>query len=159
MIPHQHQILQWAGWWAAQIIYRYAIRHHGRTSYEYVTGHKTKAPITTFGEKILWRKRRHSAELNKHDSEWSEGIFIGLSCASVLVSCPPPIGIVSCRDIRRLPEQDRWDKKMLLECTTSFEEYVDPARDKPEPTVVRAEVSDEPVEGAIEEPLVGARRM
>ena len=50
VIPHQHKILQWAGWWASQIIYRYAIRHHGRTSYEYVTGHKTKAPITTFGE-------------------------------------------------------------------------------------------------------------
>ena len=46
---------------------RYAVRHHGRTALEYDTGHKTKLPVACFGETVLWKKKRTSADLNKHD--------------------------------------------------------------------------------------------
>ena len=58
-------------WWAAGIFKRYAVRHHGRTEHEYATGHKTKLPVACFGETVLWRQKRTTAKLNKHDVEFS----------------------------------------------------------------------------------------
>ena len=53
-----HPILQWAACWAAQIIVRWAVRRHCRTSFEYAKGYKTKTPVARFGEQLLRRERR-----------------------------------------------------------------------------------------------------
>ena len=140
VVPHGHAILQWAGWWASQIVNRFVVRRHGRSAYEYATGHKTKSPVTCFGEKILWRRKRSAEALNKHDSEWTEGIFIGLTGSSNEVLVSTPGGVVQCRDIRRLVEKDRWDEKFLLKCDTGFEQYVNPAVETPEAIVVHADM-------------------
>ena len=52
------------------------------------------------------------------------------------------------RDIRRLPEGDRWKKKMVLDMETSFAEFLDPDLAKPETVVIggdRLDVGGTPV--------------
>ena len=78
-ISLHHPVLQRMAWWSAGIFNRYAVRHHGRTAHEYVTGHKTKLAVACFGETVPWRQKRTTAKLNKHDVEYSEGIFFGIS--------------------------------------------------------------------------------
>ena len=99
-----HPVLQWLAWWAAGLLNRCVVKHHGRTVQEYVTGHKTKVPVACFGETVLWRKKRTLAELNKHDSEYSEGIFLGLSGTSTELVIGTSEGIVRTRDIRMLSD-------------------------------------------------------
>ena len=44
-LPLHHPVFRWMDWWAAGILNRYAVRHHGRTAHEHATGHKTKLPV------------------------------------------------------------------------------------------------------------------
>ena len=66
-LPVRHPVLQWMAWWAAGIFIRFAVRHRGRTAFEYATGHNTKLLVACFGETVLWRQKRTTAALNKHD--------------------------------------------------------------------------------------------
>ena len=137
---------------------RYVVRRHGKSAYEYSSGHKTKTPVTCFGEKLLWRRRRSPAALNKHDSEWTEGVFVGVSGSSNEVLVSTPDGIVRCRDVRRLVEKDRWDKDFLMKCDMGFEEYLNPTREAREPIVINADVPQIDVP-PVEEQAIGTRRM
>ena len=58
---------------------RVAIKSHGRTVFEHTTGHHMKTPLCSFGEAVLWRRKRHSGDLNRWDSEWADGVFLGVS--------------------------------------------------------------------------------
>ena len=110
----KHPVLQWAAGWAAQIIVRWAVRRHGRTSFEYAKGHKTKTAVSCFGEQLLWRKRRTSGARNKLDSEWSEGIFLGMTGQTSEIIIGTENGICTTSDVRRLPDgPGRWNVKMI----------------------------------------------
>lgn len=132
-LPLHHPILQWMAWWATGIFNRFAVRHHGRTAHEYSTGHKTKLPDAYFGETVLWRKKRTSAELNKHDVEYSEGIFLGISGLSTELVVGTAKGVFRTRDVRALSEPEaKWNGKAVLDFDTSFEQYIDPTETLPD---------------------------
>ena len=61
-IPLDHVILQWMAWWAANLLNRVAVRHHGRTTHEFITGHKMKFPVACFGE-IFYGDRRERRQI------------------------------------------------------------------------------------------------
>ena len=127
-IPLHHPVLQWMAWWAAGIFNRYAVRHHGRTAHEYATGHKTKLPVACFGETVLWRQRRNIAELGKHDVEYTEGIFLGISGMSTELLVGTPKGVFRTRDVRALSDTPaRWNSEFVVKFNTPFEKYVDPS--------------------------------
>ena len=131
-IDKKHPILQCLAWWAALILCRIPVKSHGRTVFEYITGHRMKALISCSGEALLWRKNRHSGELNKLDSEGSDGVFLGISAMTTYALIGTADGIIRTRDYRMAPE-GRFNKKLLLDVCTSFEQYI-------VPTVVDAEV-------------------
>ena len=131
-IPLHHPLLQWMAWWAAGIYNRFAVRHHGRTAHEYATGHKTKLPVACFGETVLWRQKRTKADLNKHDVEYSEGLFLGMSGMGSELIIGTPQGVMRTRDIRILSEPaTRWGGEFALKFDTSFEQYIDPSEKLP----------------------------
>ena len=72
-------MLQWCASWAGSVMNRSAVKSHGRTVYEYVTGHRMKCQLAMFGESVLWRAKRHSGNLNKHDPEWHDAVYLGIS--------------------------------------------------------------------------------
>ena len=74
-LDKKHAMLQWCASWAGSVMKRSAVKSHGRTVYEYVTGHRMKCQLTMLGESVLWRAKRHSGNLNKHDSEWHDGVI------------------------------------------------------------------------------------
>ena len=51
-IDKKHPILQWMAWWAGSLLCRIPFKSHGRTVFDYVTGHKMKAPISCFGNRF-----------------------------------------------------------------------------------------------------------
>ena len=64
-LPREHPILQWCAWCAASLLNRVAIKSHGRTVFEYATGHRMKTQLACFGKAVLWRAKRHAGALNK----------------------------------------------------------------------------------------------
>ena len=109
-------MLQWMAWWAAVIYNRFAVSHHGRTEHECGTCHKTKLPVACFGETVLWTKKRTTAELNNHDVEYSEGVFLGMSSMGSELVIGTPGGVVRTRDIRVLSgEKGKMERRLCVE--------------------------------------------
>ena len=159
-MPFHHPIFQWMAWWAAGIFNRYAVRHHGRSAHEYATGHKTKLPVACFGEPVLWRKKRTIADLNKHDVEHSEGVFldmIGMSSEFVLGM---PQGVVRSRDVRVLADDgSRWNIMFVMQFGTPFEQYVDPTEQFPDTIIIEPGIVVHDVLPPEVETVTFARRM
>ena len=155
-IPLDHQILQWMAWWAAGLLNRVAVRHHGRTTHEFITGHKMKLPVAIFGETLLWRRKRETSELGKHDPEYTEGIFLGMSGTSAEIVLGTPKGIVRARDVRIISDPAvRWNAGFVLRCTTAFEQYIDPSQQIPDK--ITTEPSPVVTDGLPEMPEVTAK--
>ena len=92
-----------------------------------------------------WRWPRAKSGAGKYDSEWHEGIFLGVSGAEVVIGTP--FGIRRSRDVRRVAGDDSWSKEMITQCTVSFCEYMCP-EDGPQTTfeipVMHREADDVP---------------
>ena len=89
-----------------------------------------KLPVASFGETLLWRKKRETLDLGKHDVEYTEGIFLGMSGTSAEIVLGTPKGIVRARDITE--PAVRWNADFVLRCTVSIEQYIDPSEQLPE---------------------------
>ena len=121
----RHPILTWCAWWSAVLLNRVKITERGRTPHELTTGHRSRAPLAAFGEKIHWRSPRAISRVGKFTSEWSYGVFLGISGAEVVIGTEE--GIKRSRDIRRLPDDESWDRGILDKCKITFREYLDPS--------------------------------
>ena len=99
-IPREHDVLQWMAVWAAGLLNRVPVHSHGRTVFEYVTGHRMKSPLAIFGEAVMWRRKRHGGALNKYDSEWADGIDLGVAGLSTESIVGTKSGIVRANDFR-----------------------------------------------------------
>ena len=72
---------------------RFVVRPNGRTTYELVTGHQMKIPLVTFGQHVLWRLPRKRSGAGRLDSEWLDGIFLGLDGTSSEAYIGPATGV------------------------------------------------------------------
>ena len=135
----------WCAWWAAGLLNRVKVTTTGRTPYELYTGHKSRTPVAAFGERILWRQPRARSGAGKFDSEWDDGVFLGISGVEVLIGTSS--GVHRSRDIRRRLEGECWGKESITQCKVSFRDYICP-EDGPqadfEIPVVHREAGDVP---------------
>ena len=72
------------------------------------------------------------------DSEWSEGIFLGMTGQTSEIMIGTENGICTTSDVRRLPDgPGRWNVKMIKNMKITFEEYIDPSSTDPDGIVVK----------------------
>ena len=105
-----------------------------------------KTQLVRFGQAVLWRAKRHAGALNKYDSEWSNGVFLGVSGMGIGVLIGTKLGIVRTTDYRMAPK-GRWSRQLVLDEATTFEQYIMPTADAD--TVV----IDAPVDAPVGAPL------
>ena len=98
----RHPLWQWCVWWASSILNRYAVRPNWRTTYELITGHQTKMLVASFGQHVLWRLPRKRSGTGKLDSEWMDGIFLGLAGTSSEAYIGTASGVEKAHDFRSL---------------------------------------------------------
>ena len=71
-------IVQWMIRWAAMLVSRYSTGKDGLTPYERRRGRRCRIPMVPFGEKIYYKEIRETKDrVNKFDSEWKEGVWLG----------------------------------------------------------------------------------
>ena len=109
----KHYIGTWLANHAAFCINCFQVGHDGLTPYRRIRGKSFDRPICEFAECVMALKTKAGTvtHRNKFDSRWFEGIFLGFKGNTFLVGTPN--GIERCRTIRRLPEQDRFQRRIL----------------------------------------------
>ena len=108
--------------WAANSINLYRVQDHGVTAHEAVGGRQCKTPICPFGEHIQWKKQRDGAHARKAESDWFDGIFLGVRPISGECIVGSSSGVVYCRTIRRVIDTDRWSMQAIKEVSQTVRE-------------------------------------
>ena len=63
--------------WAADVIFRYMVHPTGRTSHEWIIGHRCDQPVAGFAEKIYFKSTTDKNQRNQMHAEWCTGYFVG----------------------------------------------------------------------------------
>ena len=78
-IPVKHAIWPWLVEYASYLLNRCSVGLDGKTAYERSKGKAAHFVDHEFGEVILWKKKHMKGPLDKLDSTWSKGIFLGVN--------------------------------------------------------------------------------
>ena len=108
-----HPLMPFMVEWAAQARNYYKVGPDGRTAMERLMGHRIAKPGFEFAEKVYYLPPKIQGVEGRSRSSFRdrmyEGIFLGLSHFQALHIIGTPHGITTCRTVRPLPEQWRWD--------------------------------------------------
>ena len=116
--------MSWLVSWAADVIFRYKVHSTGRTSYEWITGHRCNQPVAGFGEKVNFKFTTDKNNRNKMNSEWSTGYFVGINGKTTEYLIATADGVFSCAAIRRLPDEEAYNPECINIVKVTFREYV-----------------------------------
>ena len=144
IIPATHPIMAWIVQWAAFTHNKCQVGRDGATPYERLKKKKFTRPIVQFGEKVLYKEIRESAnKKEKLDVMWLRGVWIGVDDHAEEALIGTEEGVVRAHSVKRLPAQDRWRKEAVLAVKGTPEEPVPGRGVIPVPVVIRAEVESE----------------
>ena len=124
----KHSPWQWCVWWASSILNRYTVRSNGRTTYELSTGHQTKLLVVNFVQHVLWRLPRKRSGAGTLDSEWMDGIFLGLAGTSSEAYIGTANGVEKENGFRLVADSP-YSVDDLVDFKTSIREYVEGSTD------------------------------
>ena len=95
--------------YAAYLVNRMNVGTDGKVAYERIKGKKPTVMGLEFGEKVLY-KIKAGQRLEKINSRWDFGIFVGVRKRSNEIWVATREGIISVRSVRRIPVEKRWGK-------------------------------------------------
>ncbi len=93
---------------------RYTHGKDGKTAWHRRRGSRCARPLVPFGEKVLYLPLR-TAEIHKDKGEPNmfHGIWLGSNARTEEISIGTKAGIVKCRTVKRLPEEEKWDFELF----------------------------------------------
>ena len=104
-------IVQWMIRWAAMLVSRYSTGKDEMTPFERRRGRRCRIPMVPFGEKVYYKEIRETKDrVNKFQSEWKEGVWLGHARGSNEVIVGTGQGVVRAFSVKRFPEDERWNK-------------------------------------------------
>ena len=114
-IPKGSNIIPWLVRWSGELLSKYALVYDGKTPYERLRGERSKVPLATFGEAVLYLPLKTAKPLKEQaQPKMKMGIWLGVIERTEETIIGTDMGIVKCRTINRLPEDQRWNKSMIL---------------------------------------------
>ncbi len=111
-IGAKHSVVPWLVEYASYLLNRMELGHDGKTAYERNKGKSATVLGVEFGEKLVWKKKS-GQKMNKINSKWEFGIFVGVRQKSGEIWVATPDGIHKARSVRRIAKQDRWTQDSL----------------------------------------------
>ena len=112
-VDREHPVYPWMFEWAADLITRYAeVGNTGRTAIQIIRGSTSSRGIAQFGEKILYMPLKLSTnQRGNMEDNYLDGIFLGMRLRSDEIIVGTTKGVIKARSIRRLVEEEQWDKE------------------------------------------------
>ena len=90
------------------LLSRFQVAADGKTAYERLKGKSYRRELVDYGEQVMFMPVVHGGNLNKLETKWSFGRFCGIRPRTNEMYIMTPDGIMKSRNVRRLPEPDRW---------------------------------------------------
>ena len=114
-IPIHHDIVPWMVRHCGFLLQRYLVGHDGMTAYRRIRHRDYDSDAIEFGETVLYKiaKTHLGPALNKYDSTWSKGVYLGTRVRSNELLTFDTNGIHKVRTVKRVPIDDRWDKDVF----------------------------------------------
>ena len=103
-------ILPWMVEYASVLINRYLVEKDSKTAYERLRGKKSKMLGFEFGESVHFRRIPLQGRLGKLDSLCQTGLFVGYRTQSGEYMVANSEGAFKTRTMKRIPENERWNK-------------------------------------------------
>ena len=120
---------------------RLEVGKDGKVAYDRAKGKKPTVLGVEFGEKLLY-KVKPAAKLEKINSRWEFGIFVGVRRRSGEVWVAVKCKVFSARSVRRIPVEHRWGEDCLSWVDrvpwNRYKEALDADGDVPEDLIVDA---------------------
>lgn len=108
-VEHTHPVLTWLPAHAAFIITRFAVSKDGKTAFERSRGKPYRRELLPFGERALFMPIKRGTHMNKMDSRWSTGRFVGCVPRTNEVLMMTKEGVERARTVRRMEPSERWN--------------------------------------------------
>ena len=102
-------LMPWLVEHAANLVTVCQVGRDGRTPHERLRGKRPPQALVPFGEKVLFQSLRQDRRANKAEPRFDYGVWAGIRIGGADVYILTPEGAVRARNVRRLPEAERWD--------------------------------------------------
>lgn len=113
-IPSDHDVVPWIFEYAATTINKGQVGADGKTAYERLKGKPAHLSGLEFGEKVPWKGTTPARErLNKMDSDWHNGAFLGQRALSGEYLVGTLDWICRPRTIHVRPEEKGWEEVLI----------------------------------------------
>ena len=100
--------------WAAELVTKYQTGKDGKTSHERIRGRACNKPLAIFGEKVLYLPLKSvETKATKDEPKMKYGICLGIIDRTEEVLIGTERGVVKCRTVKRLPENQKWDAELV----------------------------------------------
>lgn len=132
-LDNQCALVEWMIVWVADMLSKFKVHENGKTNYEMNTQHKCKHKIIGFGEKVYFQFKMPDTERNACSNEKSgTGYFVGIVNRNTQYLISTSDGIIACSTVRRLPDEEAYDKTCLEDVKVKYSDYIHGgARTKP----------------------------
>ena len=110
--------------WACTILTRYRVARWGKTPFQTLTGHQCSRPIAPFGTPVLWKETLKNHERDKGDTDWHQGVFLGVRWRTSEAIVSTADRVILCRTIRVDPEAEKLTEDDMNDIKTSVIELV-----------------------------------
>ena len=102
-------VLEWMVEYSALLISRYAKGSDGKTPVERLRGRISQRPLAEFGETVMHRIQKKPEKLSGLETRWEPGVWLGISSRTNEAVIAVDEGVVKCRTVRRVKEEDKWN--------------------------------------------------
>ena len=106
-IDARERILTFMPEYAAYMSNRLHAGLDGKAPYQRVKGKKPSVLGIEFGEEVYWKRHLDKKRLEKLNSRWEEGVFVGIRRKSNEIMVSHDEGITCVRSVKRVPAQLR----------------------------------------------------
>ena len=117
-------MMSWLVNFTGEVLPKYKVHANGRTSYEMTTGHRWKQTVCGFGERVHFKTTTEKTRKNKMDTEWDVGFYLGSNPRTTEYLVANEAGVISCTTIRRMPDENAYDKSCLEAVLVGHRDYV-----------------------------------
>ena len=122
-IPENSPAMEWIIEHSAYLTNKFSVGHDGMTPHERLTGQKWRRPLVEIGELVhakLVVKNKKKGAVKKNKKKFAARSILAVWIGQVARTGEHVVAkqngdVLKCRTIRRVPEEDRWDAKRILD--------------------------------------------
>ena len=104
--------MAWLVRWAAELLSKYSCGDDGRASHGRLHGEKCTTTLVPFGESVTYFPMK-TVRRDKGDPATQPGVWLGIMARAQEVLIGIKHGVIKCRIVTRLAEQERWDVEQV----------------------------------------------